>query len=477
MASTLYDDQLPIKLTIWASANIDKEKMTTELKTVEFSDDLKTIVDILGKYFHKDFCDLYAILNKYWSLFTSNMQHHQMKSLDDIISLRQQTYLIDWIDCNGVKYNSDGIFCLPLIAQVPYIIFLVHFNGLCMGCFDYYYEVDELFYNEFLFFYNYFKQLQNLDSFVINNIKFAYSKDFLMNYIVNLRWNVPCKKNELETKPRFRQHILGNLYNIMSFSMSVDLVLFLKFRKQHNLAAVDRVHNGTLFNNKQRLNLTITGTACCGKTTLVNTLLDKMSDLRRVKAGSCGKFQGKDTNISLAVDYNTTMLAYVYDKKKILIERSFLDNLLWRYIQNSFTLENANKLAEFIDHLSENTFALAATHPMLIIVDFNVENVKRRMIKRGFQNQYGDILRSQVDNYVQLQNAYYIILAYLTNSPIILYDELIENGKLLINTLVNAINNRDDAVLCTSMETDPFHYTPATLNMTFNYAKKYNFMK
>lgn len=168
--------------------------------------------------------------------------------------------------------------------------------------------------------------------------------------------------------------------------------------------------------------ISITGTACVGKTSILNDALAIVQSFdpnaKIYKSGRLGGFSDKDFEQIRALSYQYTMISVKETYFTSILDRSPLDNIFWRFI---LPLMNTQKsmVDEFIEILPLMThfdMKCLEREPIIYIIDSDVEKVRDRMRKRLTGT---DAVRAMIENYVPAQNMVYGVFAKLTNSIII----------------------------------------------------------
>lgn len=164
----------------------------------------------------------------------------------------------------------------------------------------------------------------------------------------------------------------------------------------------------------------ITGTACCGKTSMLKKL-HKYQKWCAPSRGSLGGFGGKCNSPALIASMHaSTEYALSHFTNCVVGDRGPLDNYLWTFImpilENVSNLSDDKEITTMIFHSflkflnnTQNEFSLAyyANHDVLIIVDPLYEKVHKRMIDRASDN---DLHRAQIPYYSLVQNIVYTII-------------------------------------------------------------------
>lgn len=168
----------------------------------------------------------------------------------------------------------------------------------------------------------------------------------------------------------------------------------------------------------------ITGTACVGKTTLLESL--KLYGWETISRGSQGTFSGKAKCPSTISALDQSM-QYVLTFGNVIGDRGTLDNPLWNYIMDATNPIKCTDLVKDFKHhlestLNENVLLQYARENVVIIIDLKPEENRKRMMNRA---ENGDIKRSRIFMYPYAQNLFYFIIARLVGWKIfcVPYDE------------------------------------------------------
>lgn len=169
----------------------------------------------------------------------------------------------------------------------------------------------------------------------------------------------------------------------------------------------------------------VNGTACVGKTTLLNQAISIINatidpNATVLKLGSYGGFRGKDIDQVLAMSAQTTALDLVQFNYTSIMDRCITNNLIWRIIMRAIEFDEPEKFISVIlmhiTALSKSYFHYRSKYPVIIIIDTDVNANRERMFMR---NEGQDIYRSKILNYVCLQNIVYGLFAKLCNWVIV----------------------------------------------------------
>ncbi|QLI62427.1 KN57gp_065 [Dikerogammarus haemobaphes nudivirus] len=201
--------------------------------------------------------------------------------------------------------------------------------------------------------------------------------------------------------------------------------------------------------NTSSIAVGINGTACAGKTSILNQALEIIHETidpnaSILKAGRYGGFVGKDVEQTMAMQYQAIVYGLMVDQYTSLADRDMFNNFIWRLImahqdQESCTAEKI--VNNFLEKVSSNMINLMLQQPILIFLDLNVPANRVRMFRRGTG---GDHFRCFIEFYTPAQNAIYGLFAYLCNWPTFnrSFDEdKIEKQKEVIEMITAKIAN------------------------------------
>ncbi len=167
----------------------------------------------------------------------------------------------------------------------------------------------------------------------------------------------------------------------------------------------------------------INGTACVGKSTLVNKVLSHVRSnidpsASIIKAGSLGGFNGKDSNQLLALQYQGVIFTAALTHFTSICDRCPINNLIWRIILQLMKTNGdvVDDLMHILDNLSPEAIRLWKTLPIVCIIDSNVNENRKRMLTRA--ESMGDAFRSLIEKYVPVQNMVYAVFATLLDQPL-----------------------------------------------------------
>ncbi|UOT91815.1 TK1 [Aratus pisonii nudivirus] len=216
--------------------------------------------------------------------------------------------------------------------------------------------------------------------------------------------------------------------------------------------------------------VSINGTACVGKTTLLSKLKNLVTSshdetCQIEKIGRYGKYKGKDNNQILSLSYQSILLNIANRYPSNLLDRDPFNNLIWRCIlqcvhTNSKNLED--EIVEiFYNCISQNLLKTMKTYPIIILIDLNEEDNRRRMFLR---NTGGDRKRCYITNYVLIQNVFYSLFAYYCSWPV--FDTVFKNEEAIIQLVMKKIYKN---------KKNPTDLPPLNCSVTFKSIKEEDF--
>lgn len=177
------------------------------------------------------------------------------------------------------------------------------------------------------------------------------------------------------------------------------------------------------FMNTQTSAVSINGTACAAKTTLLNSALETIIEnidpnAQVLKSGKTGNFIGKDDNQILAMQYQLISYYSVIKYYTSISDRCPFNNLIWRIIlgcvtAQTFTAEHITDL--FVENCSRNLIKVMSSFPIIILLDSDPTTNRARMNKRSTGT---DNVRAFMEYYVHAQNTIYALFAYLCKWPV-----------------------------------------------------------
>lgn len=177
---------------------------------------------------------------------------------------------------------------------------------------------------------------------------------------------------------------------------------------------LDRFLNHTKFTAVK-----INGTACAGKTTILNnTLADIQTTIdcnaEILKIGSMGGFAGKDYNQVLAMEYQYVAIGMADKFYTSVCDRCPFNNMIWRIILSMMdtTQDMVSVFMKELADISPLMIKLMSNEPIIVIIATDVQTNRDIMARR---NNGGDVYRSRIENYTKAQNIVYGVLAKLCN--------------------------------------------------------------
>ena len=231
--------------------------------------------------------------------------------------------------------------------------------------------------------------------------------------------------------PRYPEQVLSQKYPLKLYYDEIR-----EKKLYDNVESIEHFQNHT-----RNVAISVTGTACATKTTtlnFINNFINNYLELNAIdetctiyKAGQMGSFQNKDIEQGRAMCYQGVMINVAYDYKYAIIDRSPYDNLIWRIIMalvpSYGTEEFETNLYNAFDTIwSISMMNAISLDPIIIFVDLNEEENRKRMLKR---NTGADNWRYSLDGYVEVQNIIYYMVGRMVKSPIFDMSEIINNPK------------------------------------------------
>lgn len=196
----------------------------------------------------------------------------------------------------------------------------------------------------------------------------------------------------------------------------------------------------------------INGTACVGKTTIINKLMGELKSIdpnaEVLKCGKLGGYQGKDSNQILAMQAQMVLYDAATTHYTSVMDRDPSNNLLWRIILQlmSSTDDIVSKFMDILMDISPSEIDALSRLPVAVIIDTNCIENRKRMKSRGAS--YGDNYRCFIEMYVPVQNMVHGVFATMCNW--ILLDRSHEDcdihysmlSQLMINKIKHNITRR-----------------------------------
>lgn len=200
--------------------------------------------------------------------------------------------------------------------------------------------------------------------------------------------------------------------------------------------------------NTSPLAVGINGTACVGKTTIIDRAIasiqveiDPNADI--IKAGKYGGYRGKDNEQALAMEYQAIVYGLMQEQYTSIADRDMYNNLIWRFILSHQDTKNCtaeNIVQHVTSKISTNMIQIMRKQPIIIIVDLDALKNRRRMFRRAMG---GDRLRCFIEYYVPAQNALYGLFAYLCGWPIFNrnFDDKLNQQDEIVDLMVSKIKD------------------------------------
>lgn len=191
------------------------------------------------------------------------------------------------------------------------------------------------------------------------------------------------------------------------------------------------------FNSKLQFNhwelgpLMLTGTACVGKTSLIQKIADTFN-LPKTKTSMFGGFKNKDTCQILGL-LNQAAGFSIENSGFSVCDRFPFDNLIWLIIMSLIGNDFNMILFQFeqmLKAINPNIFSCYKNKPWIVILEANPTENRKRMLQR---NNGGDSFRAFIPYYVELQNMVYGVFAALCGIQMTTIDILYENEGDLFN--------------------------------------------
>lgn len=193
--------------------------------------------------------------------------------------------------------------------------------------------------------------------------------------------------------------------------------------KENTMDIISRWNKDDFINKTASIAVGINGTACAGKTSILNKTLTKIQqnidpNTGIIKAGKYGGYKGKDHEQILALTYQATVFAAMQEQYTSIADRDMFNNLIWRmilYHMDTFSCTPKNIVDNFISKISRNLIHIMSKQPIIVFIDLNVPENRYRMFRR---ETGGDRKRCYIEYYTPAQNSIYGLFAYLCKWPI-----------------------------------------------------------
>lgn len=156
----------------------------------------------------------------------------------------------------------------------------------------------------------------------------------------------------------------------------------------------------------------ISGQACCGKTSLLNTF--RSNGWQIYSRGDCGSFSGKATNPA-AVGCLHSALDFMLNRPNVIGDRGYIDNILWVFIMEACDPKKksaiVNNMFRFFNaNFNEPSIANFIAQKGVIFIDPYPEKNIARMLARCMD---GDAHRARINLYPIVQFIVYYTAARL----------------------------------------------------------------
>lgn len=189
------------------------------------------------------------------------------------------------------------------------------------------------------------------------------------------------------------------------------------------LEKLQNIDEETFVEKSRIMSPCVNGTACVGKTTILNEALDRVrrkidKDASILKSGIYGAFEGKDNSQLKAMLLQLNMICMSLEHYTSIMDRCPMNNMMWRIIL-SLMNERADLVGEVVRQFNTLTIEQIKNYskfPIIIIVESDVLANRSRMRRR---DEGTDYMRSKIENYVKAQNIVYGLFAYLCKWPLI----------------------------------------------------------
>ena len=232
-----------------------------------------------------------------------------------------------------------------------------------------------------------------------------------------------CKVNNLQKyksqKITYPIKCLLNIVDMLKMKSNSKLLLEAQYcnPKIEALLTKDLIHNEN-FMNAHIMSPCINGTACVGKTTLINSimknivLIDPKATI--LKSNKFGGFSGKDCNQVLAMQNQMTLYDAGLVYYSSIMDRDPSNNMIWRIILQ-LTESTENIVERFhnilLEQITPSTIYALSRIPVVIIIDTNCIENRKRMHQRSAS--MGDNYRCFIETYTPVQNMVFGTMALM----------------------------------------------------------------
>lgn len=218
---------------------------------------------------------------------------------------------------------------------------------------------------------------------------------------------------------------LFNLYSLNLKQWEIDyFVVFIRklfaneFTKQ-DIFKIENMHerSGRLDSNIEKCNIKyVTGSACVGKTSLLNKL--KLKSWKILSRSDIGTFSGK-AKCAASIAALHQSISYVLSKRDVIGDRGSIDNPLWSFMMSAMNKKKEDLLHELIrffeSSFNENAINQYKAEKVIVIVDLDGESNRNRMYSRAID---GDIQRAHIEMYPYIQTISYLFAAHIFGWPV-----------------------------------------------------------
>lgn len=262
----------------------------------------------------------------------------------------------------------------------------------------------------------------------------------------------------------------------MNYDNLIDIVTRILNPDETTLENISQWDTNQFLYSTDSIAVGVNGTACAGKTAILNKALEKIKtdfdpNAEILKAGKFGGYGGKDIEQVLSLSYQATLFCSMYNQYTSIADRDMFNNLIWRLIlchMDTATCTPKLIVDNFLSKISSNIIKIMTRKPIIILLDLNVPENRYRMYRR---NTGGDRKRCFIEFYTPAQNAIYGLFAYLCNWPIFNRDFDQTKQDFIVDLIVSKINeniknNNDKLPIKNTLEEGSFIYNTGNENIT-----------
>jgi len=250
---------------------------------------------------------------------------------------------------------------------------------------------------------------------------------YLKKYFENIeRINAGIEKKKIETNTfnwvkyidrSFIEHIRKLYTELRSDTVSVETIKSLEqympipYKFSDLCEDLDKLRGSSTFKF-------ISGQACCGKTTILNTLSEKYG-WKVYSRGDLGSFSGKATSAA-AIGNLHAALNFSLTKSDVIGDRGHIDNIIWSFIMPACDEQTGDTLVvnmfQFLtSEFNQLSIMNFISHKGVIFIDPYPNLNRERMRARGTG---GDAHRSRITLYPIVQCIVYYTVARLFGWPV-----------------------------------------------------------